>query len=410
MFSLRRKIGTGATTRRRPSRECKVGIECLDTRAVPALIIPTPGSPLLESGTGTLGTNVLNVAFDEHGHASAQITVLNPFTNTSTTSSRLLVSNLNAAGVPQPIPGVDFGTTTTTTTRTILVFGQSSPATEGIVAAQPSPGVTTLSTTPNGIAVTITSIDASGVPVNTPAFFNLQNVRNSGPATGPDAMGHISQNFQGSFTVTSNRDGTGTNYLSGTFSDTVFGTAGTGTSATLSVASPVSPSLSFTSGVIQGLDQPRAMSLAFTNVSNLSVVGTGANATIGPFTSNVAGNFSATGTVTITTPTLAYKLPTPVADGDVAVYNFQTGQLSDLIRFQTVSDPVAGTTSWMLIYSDADPADAPADVGVPTPTHSVLTQSVVEFGVEGYSTIEYAAEQATYSGLSDFNAVPLGSA
>ena len=226
MFSLRRKIGTGATTRRRPSRECKVGIECLDTRAVPALIIPTPGSPLLESGTGTLGTNVLNVAFDEHGHASAQITVLNPFTNTSTTSSRLLVSNLNAAGVPQIVPGV----------------------------------------------------------------------------TGDDTSRPL---------------------------------------------------------------------------------------------------------------TLAYHLPTPVQDGDVAVYNFQTGQLSDLLRFQTVSDPVAGTSGWLLVYSDVsttNPADSPADVGVPTPTHSVLTQSVVEFGVEGFSTIEYAAEQATYSGLSDFNAVPLGSA
>ena len=228
MFSLRRKIGTGATSRRRSARECKVGIECLDTRAVPAIIVPTPGSPLLESGTGTLGTNVLSVAFDEHGHATATTTTLNPFTGASTTSARLLASNLDATGKPTVVPGV----------------------------------------------------------------------------------------------------------------------TGDNTSRPL---------------------------------------------------------------------TLAYHLPTPVQDGDVAVYNFQTGQLSDLLRFQTVSDPVAGTSGWMLIYSDAPSATstetaAPADVGIPAPTHSVLTQSVIEFGVQGFDTVEYAAEQANYSGLSDGNAVPFGGA
>ena len=219
MFSLRRKIGTGATSRRRSARECKVGIECLDTRAVPAIIVPTPGSPLLESGTGTLGTNVLSVAFDEHGHATATTTTLNPFTGASTTSARLLASNLDATGKPTVVPGV----------------------------------------------------------------------------------------------------------------------TGDNTSRPL---------------------------------------------------------------------TLAYHLPTPVQDGDVAVYNFQTGQLSDLLRFQTVSDPVAGTSGWLLVYSD--PGKGPADVGVPSPTHSVLTQSTIEFGTEGYNIIEYAAEQANYSGLSDFNAIPIG--
>lgn len=39
MFSLRKAIGTGAPARRRPARECKVGIESLDTRAVPTILV-----------------------------------------------------------------------------------------------------------------------------------------------------------------------------------------------------------------------------------------------------------------------------------------------------------------------------------------------------------------------------------
>src|SRR5512135_3780981 len=122
MFSLRRKIGTGAPSRRRPSRECKVGIESLDTRAVPAIIVPSPGSPLLESGTGQFGQTILNVAFDEYGHGSASLTTTNPFNGAVSTRSTLLPTNLDASGKPQPIPGVNFGTTTTTSSGTILIF------------------------------------------------------------------------------------------------------------------------------------------------------------------------------------------------------------------------------------------------------------------------------------------------
>src|SRR5512135_2756498 len=128
MFSLRRKIGTGAPSRRRPARECQVGIESLDTRAVPAIVVPTPGSPLLESGLGTTGVpTILNVAFDEHGHGSASLTTTNPFNGDVTTTSTLLPTNLDASGKPQPIPGVDFGLPTPTPIpqmQPILTFGQ----------------------------------------------------------------------------------------------------------------------------------------------------------------------------------------------------------------------------------------------------------------------------------------------
>jgi hypothetical protein len=48
MFGLRRKIGTGAPSRRRPARECKVGIEGLETRAVPGNVVSTPGGYKVE--------------------------------------------------------------------------------------------------------------------------------------------------------------------------------------------------------------------------------------------------------------------------------------------------------------------------------------------------------------------------
>ena len=211
---LRRMIGAGATARRRPVRACKLEFESLDTRAVPAIVIPTPGSPLLESGLGTIGSTISNVSFDTSGHAIAQTTTINPLTGTTSTSAKLLASNL-VAGAPTAVTGV----------------------------------------------------------------------------TG---------------------DGS-TNPL-----------------------------------------------------------------------------------------TLAYHLPTPVQDGDVAVYNFQTGQLEKLLRFQTVSDPVAGTQGWLLVYSTNTTTDPS---GIPTPTNSVLTQSAIDFGVPGYSIVEYGAEQANYSGL-DGNAVP----
>jgi len=70
MFSLRRKIGTGATSRRRPARECKAAVESLDARVVPSITVSAPGSPIVESGLGA----TLNVALDTHGNAFAQFT------------------------------------------------------------------------------------------------------------------------------------------------------------------------------------------------------------------------------------------------------------------------------------------------------------------------------------------------
>lgn len=70
MFGIRRKIGTGTTSRRRPSRQCRLEVEGMETRALLSITLSSPGSPIVESGTPTN----LNVAFDQFGHGFASLT------------------------------------------------------------------------------------------------------------------------------------------------------------------------------------------------------------------------------------------------------------------------------------------------------------------------------------------------
>ena len=236
--------------------------------------------------------------------------------------------------------------------------------------------------------------------------------------------GHITENFQGTFSIIGKGGSLdGQTILSGRFSDTAFGNLG-GTALTLTVSKPGSPDLTFNpSNVIPMTQPPVGMSLAFTDVTpGLSVV----NGTIDSFMSNVAGNFSGSQVVP-PTPPLIYKLPTAVNPGDVAVYDFQTGRLSDVLRFtDTVSITTNTVQGWVLVYSDfttANPADSPADTfngdtlaGLPPDFNqfSGFNGTAYEFGVEGFDLAEYAAnqtagqgpEQAFYSFLSDGNLIP----
>ena len=80
--------------------------------------------------------------------------------------------------------------------------------------------------------------------------------------------------------------GTGTNYLSGTFSDVSFGS---GAGGALAVGAPPD-SLTLTSDIITDLSNPAAVGLAFAGiVPGFQIVGT----SIGSFTSSVSGTFSA---------------------------------------------------------------------------------------------------------------------
>jgi hypothetical protein len=171
---------------------------------------------------------------------------------------------------------------------TVLVFGQNGTSNQFTATNNGSmgnAGGTVLSAV--DIGVTITGIDNSvPLPGSFPeAFFNLSATSNSNAAN--DGAGHITQDFSGSFSITSLAGGGGTNYLSGTFLDAVFGN---GTGLVMTSSGPLGVP-TFTSDVIATLGQTRAISLSFSNVTP-SVFVTG-DLTLGAFTSGVSGTYSA---------------------------------------------------------------------------------------------------------------------
>ncbi len=130
------------------------------------------------------------------------------------------------------------------------------------------------------------------------AYFNLTA---SSVTNASSSAGHYLEDFSGSFSITSGINGTGTNYLSGTFvgggstGPSGATVVGFGTSLTFSASSPHGIG-SFTSDVTNELDPPQGISLAFTNVTpaaSLINAGSPAGETLAAFASNVSGNFSA---------------------------------------------------------------------------------------------------------------------
>jgi hypothetical protein len=155
-------------------------------------------------------------------------------------------------------------------------------------------GLNTITATPNGTD-TATTISGSNVAVSITqdlggfigdAILNL----NAASTDAAVAVGtSVLQHFNGSWQITSGLGGTGTNYLSGTFTDAVFGT---GPSLTLSVGAPPD-TITTTSDQIPAIDLglPEAISLSFTNVTPpVGIAGT----TLAGFTASIAGNFSST--------------------------------------------------------------------------------------------------------------------
>jgi hypothetical protein len=153
----------------------------------------------------------------------------------------------------------------------------------------------TITGTVNGTA-TATDITGSNIPVDideilggvpVAGFLDLSAASSGAAAT---AGGFTTQTYTGSFSITSAIGGGGTNFLSGTFNDAVFGA---GSSLTLSVSNG-SPgeTADFTSSVIplKDLGNPRGIALSFSDVHpSVGIDGT----TLAAFTSSVAGDFSA---------------------------------------------------------------------------------------------------------------------
>jgi len=167
---------------------------------------------------------------------------------------------------------------------TILEFVQNGIPPPSLFTAMNIPhtagedGGTTLSAV--NIPITITSIDAAEPP-SAAAFFSLSATSDSNFTLGGGWT--VFQQFAGFFTITSGMGDTGTNYLSGTFRDTM---SGRGTA--LYLIANGSTAFPFTSDVITNLGQTPTISLSLTNVTP-SVFVTSQN-TLGAFISNVSAN------------------------------------------------------------------------------------------------------------------------
>ncbi len=140
---------------------------------------------------------------------------------------------------------------------TILTFSQNGLGDNFIATNNGATGVnggTTLSAV--NVEVSINGI-AAALPTPITAYFNLSAVSASNAYV--DASGHINEDFNGSFSITSGKNDTGTNYLSGSFQTTNAGDGatilGAGTSLTFSASSPGGIT-SFTSDVIVPLGAP----------------------------------------------------------------------------------------------------------------------------------------------------------
>jgi len=159
----------------------------------------------------------------------------------------------------------------------ILTFGQAQdgPTIVGTALG----GVTTISGT--NIPVTISQIDA-GLVTPLDAYLTLL-ATSTGPALG---SGAVLQPYAGNFTITSEVNGGGTNYLSGQFSDSVFGG---GAALTMSASEPLDTVI-FTSSEIADLSSIRALAFSFADVSPLAHV---EDETLASFRASIAGTLSA---------------------------------------------------------------------------------------------------------------------
>jgi|SRR5215472_14494140 len=154
-----------------------------------------------------------------------------------------------------------------------------------------------------GAGVQIAQIDAAlGTPIM--AFVNL-TASSIDTATG--VGGAILQHYDGTFSITSNADGSGTNYLSGTFTDAAFGAA-TGDQLSVNVANPPD-TLTMTSGVGLPTAAPSSITFAMSNLTSttpftggLQLDTRGASATIAPFTASFTDTADASAAISTPEP------------------------------------------------------------------------------------------------------------
>jgi hypothetical protein len=165
----------------------------------------------------------------------------------------------------------------------ILTFGQAVDGTT--VTATNDAADTSTNIVGTDIPVIISQYAGAGAPIS--AFLDF-DINSTAPVT--LLLGQLLQPFGGAFSFTSQSGGGGINYLSSVFTDFVFGING-GSSLTLNASEPPG-SVVFTSDVLDvgQLIIPRAISLAFADVTPPgAILGT----TLGAFASSVSGTMSA---------------------------------------------------------------------------------------------------------------------
>ena len=167
---------------------------------------------------------------------------------------------------------------------TLLSFTQFVPLNS--VSGTPNSSDTQTTINASNVVVTIDQIVGANPPIA--SFLNL-TATSTGAAT--TSGGVTTQPYSGSFTISSGLNGTGTDYLSGTFSDTVSGSGGT---LTL-FASNSTPGqmVNFSSSFFPPADlvTPDAIDLSLTNVTPALTPPVGA--TLPAFNASISGQFSA---------------------------------------------------------------------------------------------------------------------
>ncbi len=172
----------------------------------------------------------------------------------------------------------------------ILTFGQTSNT--STVTATNNATDTTTAIAGTAIPILISQYGAAGVPIS--AFLNL-NLMSTSAAFAFNSQ--IQQPFSGTASFTGAANGGGTNYLSASFTDFVFGTSG-GSSLTLSASEPPG-TVTFASDLLPStvLGDPRALSFGFANVIQPAAI---VGSTLQGFTSSISGTVSAAVAVTQT--------------------------------------------------------------------------------------------------------------
>jgi PEP-CTERM motif len=165
---------------------------------------------------------------------------------------------------------------------TILVFGQESQS-NTTVGVNDNLGSTTITNTDT--LVDITSFFAGGTPI-LGVYFNFT-------ATSTDAAvlgfgGTIGQHYDGTFSFTSGAGGTGTNYLSGSFTDILLG-FGTTILMGANTGFP-GETVSFTSDFATLFNPDLGLALSLINVTPSTTI---VNGSLSSFNASISGDFQA---------------------------------------------------------------------------------------------------------------------